>query len=51
MDLIHPPTPFRGHLRDPCTNAPGRSINGVFDEILRDLSRATVIEARVRGFI
>ena len=51
MDLIHAPTPFRGHLRDPCTNAPGRSINGVFDEILRDLSRATVIEARVRGFI
>lgn len=31
--------------------APGRSINGVFDEILRDLSRATVVAARQRGYI
>ena len=31
--------------------APGRSINGVFDEILRDLSRATVVEAMELGYI
>ncbi len=29
----------------------GRSIEGVFEEILRDLSRATIIEATERGFI
>lgn len=31
--------------------APGRSINGVADEILRDLNRATILEAKERGFI
>ena len=31
--------------------APGRSIETVFSEILRDLSRATVVEALERGYI